>query len=189
MALGGDLDAALAEFAAASGSDAVAAPVLGQGYGFGLEAPLGGAFGIGAGLTVRRLGYAMWSADAGALSWAALWTMGLRVGMMAEFSCFFAGLGFTVEAPVSGLSQYTGYGGAGVEVDYGTDSGKIVIPGGYAELGYELPKPIAVGTSKLYPRLSLTAGAWPLGIVDGLDALELYAGLSLGFRIEKGTSK
>lgn len=189
MALGGDLDEAIAEFAAASGADAIAAPVLGQAYGLGVEAPLGGAFGIGAGLTVRRLGYAMWAADSGALSWAALWTAGLKIGLTATSRGFFAGLGFAVEAPISGLSQYSGSGGAGIEVDYGTDSGKMLIPGAYLDAGYEFGKAIAAGKARLYPRLSLSAGAWPVGIVDGLDALELYAGLSFGFRVDTGASK
>ncbi|MBN2875775.1 MAG: hypothetical protein JXM71_11820, partial [Spirochaetales bacterium] len=77
MALGGDLDAALAEFGASVSADAAYAPVAAVSVGAGAAVRLKGSLVGTASLDVRRMGYAFWAADVGAVSWLSMWTAGV----------------------------------------------------------------------------------------------------------------
>ena len=185
MAFGGDLESLLSEFGSSVGAEAAYAPVLGTVLGFGVDMPVFGDMRVCAGLELRRLGYAFWAGDAAALSWLALWTAGVRLGLRWEPDPWYAGFGAVLDAPISGIDQATTQGGAGIVVGYGADAGKALIPGAYVEGGFTLDKHFNLGKLELRPNVGMAVGLWPLGLVDGVQTWQTALNVVLALHIER----
>jgi hypothetical protein len=200
MAFGGDLPAALAEFGDAVGADAdgdgsgaLYAPVLGASVGVGIDMELSGPLRASAGLEARRLGYAFWAPEISASSYLALWAAGLRLGVVYELAAWRFGTGASVLAPVSGISQSTSQGGAGLSVTYDVNAGRALIPGAYFETSLALGSSLALGRLVATPAAGFALGLWPAGIVDGIvDGVRSWqtsADMFVTFQLEKRTAR